>query len=221
MGEAAKSAQALPVICVLGSWSSGTSAVAGYIAKAGAYSCPPHFRTNDPRTPATFEATELQARCNAVIDEGTLRKRGSIEAFQQWLGPWLREKSVLAREAGYDQIVIKHPLLMMLVRSVEHVCNAKWVMVTRPLDKIEATRKRRGWRSTLGEEGAKTLYPAAFSALVALEQSYVTVSFPHFLQSPEVRTALLQSLALGPDEDRKADAEGSLRLPVDPASNSA
>lgn len=124
MEKAAHSSQILPAICVLGSWSSGTSAVAGNFAD-----------------------------------------------FEQWLGPWLREKTALARDAGYEQIVIKHPLLMLLVRRIDPVCVAKWAMVTRPLEQIEATRKRRRWQATFGEQGAKTLYPAAFSALVALEQS--------------------------------------------------
>ncbi|MFU7528111.1 hypothetical protein [Qipengyuania sp. ASV99] len=201
----------LPVICVLGSWSSGTTAVAGYIAKAGAWPCPPHFLINDDKSPESLESAALRARCQDVFDERTLIKVGSVRDFTAWLGPWLQEQSHIACDAGRTHIVIKHPLLSLLVRPVSECCEAKWVMVTRPLEQIEATRIRRKWPVIYGELGAKTLYPAAFSALVRLGQSHVTLSFPEFLSSPANRKATLGWLGMAPDSSQHHAAESWLR----------
>ena len=211
MTRADHSAEPLPVICVLGAFSSGTSAIAGYIAKAGAYSCPPHFVLNDPRAPHSLEPVELRRQCCAVIDERTLRKTGDLAAFERWLSQWLRDQSAQARAAGCHHLVIKHPLLMALVPSIARTCNAQWVMVTRPLSQIEQTRNRRRWHPALGEQGAKALYPLAFSSLVALEQTYLTVSFPAFRRAPAMRASLLQWLELSPDAARLEAAEAWMR----------
>ncbi len=38
-------------ILILSSWGTGSTAVTGYLDKLGAYSCAPHFHTNDEKTP--------------------------------------------------------------------------------------------------------------------------------------------------------------------------
>lgn len=42
-------------IVIIASWSSGSTAITGYLDKCGAYSCPPHLNTVDERTPNSYE----------------------------------------------------------------------------------------------------------------------------------------------------------------------
>jgi len=201
----------VPVVCVIGSWSSGTSAVAGYLAHAGAYACPPHYSTNDPRTPMSFEPLELRAKCLEVFDELSLKKIGDRAEFERWFGPWLKAQSRRAADAGARHIVLKHPLLALLIEPIIAVCDPAWVVVTRPSADIEATRTRRKWASVHGARGARMIYSTAINTLVEAEKSYQAVSFPQFLASGQLRDRLLNALELDPSEEQRRAAERWLR----------
>lgn len=205
------STSSLPVICVVGSWSSGTTAVTGYLARLGAYSCPPHFMTNDPRTPDSHEPLALKERCVAMAELGTGRTDVDDERFARWLNDWIAEQSCAAREAGCSHIVIKHALLAILIRPIMEVCDPQWILVTRPMRDIEATRTRRGWSEEHGEKGARMIYSTAFSTLMEIGRSYHTIAFGEFLSDPDLRSGLGLSLGLRPDDRQLRDAEAWLR----------
>ena len=201
----------LPVICVLGSWSSGTTAVTGYLARMGCYSCPPHFQTNDPRTPDSHESLALRNECVKVVSEQSLQLIGDVEAFSQWLSGWLQEQSESAKQTQCSHIVLKHPLLSFLIEPVAQVCSPKWVLVTRPLEDIERTRARRGWGAVHGEAGARTVYSAAFSSLMSGQKSFHAVAFDEFRQNAKARSDLVRYLEIESDQAGLADAEAWLR----------
>ena len=209
--EAADTSPILPVIAVLGGYSSGTTAVAGYLARLGAYSCPPHSITNDPRTPDSYESAELRSQCLKVINEQTLSKAGDDEGFCRWLAPWLGEQSRLARREGCTHLLIKHALLALLAPQIDKVCSPQFVLVTRPLDQIERTRLRRKWHATFGQAGARVIYSAAFSNLTDMERGYHTVAFGEFLRSATTRRALASNLGLDPQAGQIEAADGWLR----------
>ena len=48
----------MKAVVIIASWSSGSTAVTGYLDKCGAYSCPPHLNTIDKRTPNSYESIE-------------------------------------------------------------------------------------------------------------------------------------------------------------------
>lgn len=201
----------LPVVCVIGSWSSGTTAVTGFLARLGAYSCPPHFRTNDPLTPDSHESIELRNRLLRIYDEQTLQRIGQPELLSAWLRPWLVEESAKARLQGCTHIVIKHPLLATLVSLLVEVCNPTFVVVTRPLPAIERTRLRRNWPEVYGAKGAPAIYSTALNCLIDAQQSFLTIAFADFLASPATRDSLVRTLELTPSESQRQSAEAWLR----------
>lgn len=59
-------------LIVLGPWGSGSTAVTGILDHLGAFTCPPHFATNDPRTPSAYEPVQLRNILLRHIDEQAL-----------------------------------------------------------------------------------------------------------------------------------------------------
>ncbi|TQM89904.1 hypothetical protein BD293_4218 [Roseinatronobacter monicus] len=186
----------VPVVCVLGAWSSGTTAVTGYLTRVGGYSCPPHVQTNDPRTPNSHEPVDFAIELRKVIGGLTLKQHGDREAFCNWLRSWLNERSIEARASGASHIVLKHPLSAYLIKEINAVCNPDFLVVTRPFIKIEETRKRRKWYPSYGAAGAQKLYSTIFSSLIEIEASYSTVSFRDFTTSLPRRRTILKALGI-------------------------
>ena len=46
---------AVKTIVILSSFSSGSTALAGFLERCGAHTCPPHMITSDKRTPLSYE----------------------------------------------------------------------------------------------------------------------------------------------------------------------
>ena len=137
----------MQTILVLGSWSSGTTAVTGYIHRLGAYSCPPHFYANDPRTPDTYESLELRNILAGCIDEASLKPliAEHSKVLKDFLRVWYPAKQAEAKSFGYQALVLKHPLTALFLTEFIEICNPKCLVVTRGFQEIENTRIRRGW----------------------------------------------------------------------------
>lgn len=75
------------IIWVLGPWSSGSTALTGWIARLGAWTCPPHQITNDPRTKNSYESKELRDRLCQQRNELTLESTGTAARFDKWFIP--------------------------------------------------------------------------------------------------------------------------------------
>ena len=58
----------MKTVIIIASWSSGSSAVAGYIDKCGAYSCPPHLNTIDERTPNSYEPLAYKKELSKLFE---------------------------------------------------------------------------------------------------------------------------------------------------------
>ena len=59
----------IKILLLISSWGTGSTAVTGYLDKLGAYSCAPHFYTNDDKTPNSFEPLELRDLLNEYVNE--------------------------------------------------------------------------------------------------------------------------------------------------------
>ncbi len=197
----------LPVLCVLGSWSSGTTAVTGYLHHLGAYSCPPHIQTNDPRTPNSYESLQFRNQCAVAVDEATFDDIGDRQTFQTRFQRWIKKMSDEAALNECSHLVLKHPLSAFLISDIHQICDPRWIVVTRPFSKIEATRHRRKWFPHYGAQGATKVYSSLFSALIGIEASYLTVSFTDFLSNSAVRENLISYSGISTDADRRARAE--------------
>lgn len=199
--------QNLPVICVLGGWSSGTTAVTGYLARSGAYSCPPHVLTNDDRTPDSHESLEYAKQLRSVIHENSFEEIGDRKAFVSAFTEWIDGQRKKALHSGASHLILKHPLAAFLLKEIHEICEPQILVVTRPFEAIEDTRKRRKWMHSYGAVGAQKVYSTTFSGLIALQVSYQTVAFQDFLRSQTCRMKTVQRLGLSPTETQTEAAE--------------
>jgi len=200
------------IIVVLGAWSCGSTAVAGYLERAGAYSPRPHQTTNDPKTPDSHEPKALRDALVERIDERTLQHRSHEgPVFRDWLAEWIGQQRALAGAAGHSHVVIKHPLLALSVADVAAVCQPRFVAVTRELVHIEATRRRRRWLPVYGRQGARALYNAIFGVCLEHTVSAMVCHYAQFRRDADLRHRLCHWTGLSAEADGRAEAEGWLR----------
>ena len=201
------------VIFVLGPWSSGTTAVTGFIARNGAWSCPPHFRVNDPRTPDTHESAEFRAMLAGLISERTLEptRPDYRSLFRAWFAPWLDDQWREAQAQGCAPLVLKHPLTAFFLDEIEALCEPRYCLVLRDLAAIEATRRRRGWAAHFGASGAKGLYSHIFTDLVRAERSCLSIGYDRFRQDPRLRGDLVRYCGLTPSPAQREAADRWVR----------
>lgn len=204
-------AEDVKVIFVLASWSSGSTSVAGYLDKCGAYSCPPHFTTVDERTPSAFEPAEYGGVLKLCLDEETLQVNAKAEGFGVFFRDWIAGKRRLAAEAGHRFIVIKHPaqsLVLPILMAVEP--QAILVVVTRPFEKIEATRVRRNWIAAYGEAGARAIYGVTYQFLQQYGWPFIGIPYEQFRQDSALRDKMLDFIGLAPSAEARAAADAFL-----------
>lgn len=169
------------VFLVCGPWGSGTSAVASLLAALGLAAPGPYVRVNDPRTRETFEMLDFRAALRAVASEPELRQTADDNEVLQALYTFADGPLAAARQgAGLrdDQpVILKHGLAALLLPQLETVFDLRIVGVLRPLEDIEATRRRRGWQAHLGAVGAGIIYDKLFSHLLRSSAPFHLVRF--------------------------------------------
>lgn len=212
MFDIAPSGDGLPrVIVVLGPWSSGSTAVTGFLARTGGWTCPPHQMTNDPLTPDSHESKAFRDALCHCIDELTLEPRAPIDQFTYFFRPWIAQQRQQAAAAGQSAVVLKHPLAAFALPQILACCEPSFLVILRPLPEIEASRVRRRWHPVYGQSGAQKIYSAAFSGLIRLGRSFQAISYPQFVAHPDARKQLLHSLGLAPDSAALAQADAWVR----------
>ncbi len=164
----------MKVIFVAGSYGSGTSALAGALDKMGVGSLPPHFRTNDPRTPNSFESIAFKSLVLSYADEATMQVNpGKEKPFVQGL-----RKLVADADPGpANAVMLKFPLASICLPQIIEAVDPCIVLVHRPFEEIEASRIRRNWPPHLGAAGAKTIYLKLFADTILQKKSYLALSY--------------------------------------------
>ncbi|MFP4147121.1 MAG: hypothetical protein ACLFSI_05335 [Halorhodospira sp.] len=201
------SREAIRTIVVLGAWSSGTTALVGYLSRLGAYTCPPHVSTNDPRTPNSLEPRELQQTLKSFVDQHKLQwARQDLEAFRQWLVPWLAEQKEAAAQSGCSHVVLKHPLTAFFIRDLYDACQPTFIVMSRPFEAIEASRQRRGWHPVYGQAGAKVIYQRIFTTLIEQQLEALQMSFDRFRADPSLGGRLHAWTDLNPEPEMWSQA---------------
>lgn len=192
------------IVVVLGSWGSGTSAAVGALEMMGCNTCLPHFKTNDPRTPNSFEPLSLRSVIIPNFDEYGLKfsgpDRGAMAGlFKDWLA---HEKKMSDKP-----MAVKLPHLCFFVPEMVAAWEPLFIMVERPLEEIEASRLRRGWPPHLGAIGAEVAYAAAYRDLKNLNQDFLTVSYADLTKNSEHAIDQIARWAgLSPGAEAKAAA---------------
>jgi hypothetical protein len=199
----------IKIIVVLGPYSSGTTAVTGYLARLGAFSCPPHYRTNDPKTPDSYESRSLRDFLVSLVDEISLTPRqDSASEFAEWFPEWIREQKSRAFSKGFSRVIIKHPLASFFIKEIQETCQPAFIVITRPFEKIEKSRERRGWHAVYGRQGAKVIYNTIFNAIVDQEGiNVLTVDYASFRSNPAMDGRLLSWTGMDPSPDTLSAAK--------------
>ena len=147
----------------------------------GVPSIPPYFESNDERTINTFESVKFKELIYLLTHESTLRVDDSKSGvFKDGL-------QQLLADAGFsnnDVVVLKTPLASLCLRHISRAVDTSVIMVHRPLEEIEATRKRRNWQAVYGAAGAQVIYSRLLSDVIELNMSFLGVSYPALLANP-------------------------------------
>lgn len=199
----------MKVIFIAGSYGSGTSAVTGMLDKMGVSSLPPHFHTNDSRTPNSFESLAFRDLVNAFADEQTLTKNMAKAAdFVQGLKKLIQQ----AKEAGVEAVVLKMPLASICLAQMIEAIDPYVILVHRPFEEIEASRKRRNWPPIYGVAGAQVIYSKLYTELMQMKKSYLAISYRDLQEDPR-REMLRVTHFCGLSElnDRIDEAAGFVR----------
>jgi len=204
----------MQVLLVCGPWGSGTTAVAGLAVRLGARGFDPvfHFRTNDPRTPDSFEFAPFRTIVREHADEATLQKKPSAPGAAQSRLRFLQQRIEAQQYGDYNidrpaPIVFKYPLAALLIPEICKVFETKMVCVLRPPEQIEQTRLRRRWPSHYGAAGAAVIY--RHMAEITGDYPTLTIEYPGLLASPlEHANRLAQFAGLEPTSAAIQQAAG-------------
>lgn len=177
----------MKVIFVAGSWGSGTSAVIGALDRLGVPTFGPHFQSNDPRTPNTYELIAFREVILDHVEEAAMMPKhrfSSVTDFSRQLMAALRQFGQRLQcgdfgpwPEGIPRVVaLKMPLASMCLPEISQVFDTDIILIHRPLKEIEASRARRNWPEYFGAVGANKVYSKVFSDLLEYKLSALVIS---------------------------------------------
>jgi len=179
----------MKVLLICGPWGSGTTAVAGLAVQLGAVAFDPvfHFRTNDPRTPDSYEFLPFRSIVREHADETTISLKPAAPGAAQSRLRFLKRRIEAQQFGDYDigcsaPIVFKYPLAALLIPEICEVFETKLIHVMRPPEQIEQTRLRRRWPPHYGAAGAAVIYRRM--AEIIGGHPTLTIAYPELLASP-------------------------------------
>ena len=111
-----------------------------------------------------------------------------------------RLQAFRATMSGGKPLFLKFPLSALLIPELCRAFRTRLVYVLRPLEEIEATRKRRGWPEHLGAVGARRIYARMFDVLVQHRFATLIVRYPELIDTPaEIARGLARFAGLEAD----------------------
>jgi hypothetical protein len=180
----------MKLVLICGAWGSGTSVVTGALVRMGYHAPGPFFWSNDPRTPNTYECLPFIELVRKLVSGTTLELSvPSRDVVIEELAAF--KENVLCnacRQRGVSDdgpVVLKHPLSAVILNEITQVFDTRLIVVLRPLDQIEETRRRRNWSSVYGEAGAKLVYTHIFNHIVMRDTPAMVVKYSELLKHPQ------------------------------------
>jgi len=175
----------MKLLLVCGPWGSGTTAVAGLLARLGAVGFGPFHRTRDERTANTYELIAFKNLLHRVASEQTVSLIPGVDVKAELTR--FRDQLVKDHAGSYDAetgrpIFLKHPLSALIIPEICEIFRTRLIYVIRPPRNIDATQRRRNWSGgPFGAEAAKIVYSRMFGV-------FIDYAFPTFLvRYPELR----------------------------------
>jgi hypothetical protein len=190
------------ILLICGPWGSGTTAVAGLAARLGALAFDPvfHFRTNDARTPDSYEFLPFRGIVREHADETAIALKPSAPGAVQSRLRFLQGRIEAQQFGDYNidrplQVLFKYPLSALLIPEICEVFQTKLVYVMRPPEQIEQTRLRRRWPPHYGAAGASVIYRRMSNAEQTGAYPTMTIQYPELLASPLEQASRLARFA--------------------------
>ena len=203
------------VIVILSSWSSGSTAMTGFFDRCGGHSCPPHFQTNDQRTPTAYENKDYVDALHKFIDtdsrESLFTQKGDIKKFLGFFDQWFSSQVTISRNIGKQFLILKHPLQIFVLDQIESYFEPKYIVLTRSIEKIEQTRVRRNWPEVFGKKGASILYDEINTYFEKKQKPFFPIEYESFLKKEQLRKEMLEFCELEISAEKLKEADDWLR----------
>jgi len=177
----------MKLILVCGPFGSGTTAVAGLLARLGATGFGPYFQPPDPLTANSHELVAFRDLLRSVTSERTLTLTAAGEvttALEHFRNRIIRQEFGAYDEKSATPIFLKHPLAALIIPQICAAFDTRLVYLTRPLRDIETSRQRRKWDAQYGAKGAGIIYSQMFNALINHTFPTTLVRYAELIQRP-------------------------------------
>jgi hypothetical protein len=201
-------------VLTCGPWGSGTSAVAGLLARLGAvdFDRSLHFLTSDPFTRDSHEFLPFRETVLRHVDERRVSlRRSPAQALQRELRA-LAERIERQEFGRYDPdrsapISLKCPPSALLIPAVCEVFDTRLIYVMRPIEEIERSRLRRQWSPCFGSSGAETIYEAMREGAALVAVPILELRYADLISAPiEAAYLLARFIGLEPTQEVLAGA---------------
>jgi hypothetical protein len=188
----------MKLILVCGPFGSGTTAVAGMLARLGAAGFGPHYQPADPLTANSYELAAFRDLLLSVASEQTLTltAAGDVKAaLEHFRNRIIRQELGAYDEKSATPIFLKHPLAALIIPQISAAFETRLVYLVRPLRDIETSRQRRKWPERYGAKGASIIYSHMFNALINYAVPTTLVRYSELIQQPDGHARRLASFA--------------------------
>jgi hypothetical protein len=188
----------MKLILICGPFGSGTTAVAGMLARLGATGFGPYHQPADSLTANSYELVAFRDLLLGVISEQTLTltAAGDVKAaLEQFRNRIVRQELGAYGEKSATPIFLKHPLAALIIPQICAAFETRLVYLIRPLRDIETSRQRRKWPLRYGAEGASIIYSHMFGALINHTFPTTLVRYSELIQQPLGHARRLVSFA--------------------------
>jgi hypothetical protein len=190
----------MKVILICGPYGSGTSAVAGMLAKLGVIGLGPTWQTSDPRTPDSYELLAFKDMLLGLVSEETCMLKPGVS-----VGRALSDfKALLAASLPAEEsrpIFLKHPTAALILPEFCQTFDTRLIYVLRSMREIEATRVRRKW--PVGDsKGTQIIYSRMFDHLVNGSAPTMIIRYRNLIERPMENAISLAEYAALPSDPR-------------------
>jgi hypothetical protein len=188
----------MKLLLVCGPFGSGTTAVAGLLARLGAIGFGPYYRPTDERTPNSHELIAFRDLILTLASEKTttllpgVAVKTALDKFRDRITN--QELSPYDRNAGIP-IFLKHPLSALIIPQICAAFETRLFYLVRPLRDIELSRRRRKWGAQYGAKAAGIICSHMFNALINHSFPTTIVRYAELIERPLEHTRRLAAFA--------------------------
>jgi Sulfotransferase domain len=177
----------MKLLLVCGPFGSGTTAVAGLLARLGAIGFGPYYRPADERTPDSHELIAFRDLMLTLASEETttLLPGADVKTALDRFRDRIANQELGAYDDGAAiSIFLKHPLAALIIPQICAAFETRLIYLVRPVRDIEASRRRRKWGAQYGAKAAGIIYSHMFNALINHAYPTTIVRYAELIERP-------------------------------------